>query len=92
MDTTGILLQLVLDLPDLNDRPVYLASRSYQPWIDSALESSPAEQGSEQALLVRYIALRQRAAAGLTFSQLENGNADRPTVTYITDNKGSGRI
>ena len=91
LDTTGILLQLVLDLPDLNGRSVYLASRSYQPWIDSALESSPAEQGSEQALLVRYIAIRQRATAGLAFKQLENGNAE-PTypVTYITDNKGSG--
>ncbi len=93
LDTTGILLQLVLDLPDLNGRSVYLASRSYQPWIDSALESSPAEQGSEQALLVRYIAIRQRATAGLAFNPLENGSAE-PTypVTYITDNKGSGRI
>lgn len=93
LDTTGILLQLVLDLPDLNGRSVYLASRSYQPWIDSALESSPAERGSEQALLVRYIAIRQRVTAGLAFSQLEKGNAE-PTypVTYITENKGSGRI
>jgi hypothetical protein len=91
LEPTGMLQQLVLDLPDLNGRPVYLVSRSYQPWIDSALESSPAEQGSEQALLVRYIALRQRVTAGLTFSQLENGNAE-PTypVTSITGNKGSG--
>jgi hypothetical protein len=89
-DTTGILLQLVLDLPDVGGRPVYLASRSYQPWIDSALETSPAERGSEQALLVRYIALRQRVTSTLTFSQLENGQAE-PTypVTPITGNKSS---
>jgi hypothetical protein len=89
-DTTGILLQLVLDLPDVGGRPVYLASRSYQPWIDSALETSPAERGSEQALLVRYIALRQRVTSTLTFSQVENGQAE-PTypVTPITGNKSS---
>lgn len=88
LDTVDLLLQLVSDLPDLNGRPVYLAARSYQPWIESALESSPAECGPEQALLVRYIAIRQRVASGVRFDQLENGKAE-PTfpVTPITRNK-----
>ena len=87
VDTSGLLSQLVLDLPNLNGRPVYLASRSYQPWIDSALESSPAERGPEQALLVRYIAIRQRVTSGLTFNQFEGGNVE-PTypVTSIKKN------
>ena len=91
LDTTDLLLQLVLDLPDLNGRPVYLAARSYQPWIDSALESSPAEQGPEQALLVRYIAIRQRVTSVLPFGQLENGKAE-PTfpVTPIAGNNSTG--
>ena len=87
LDTTALLHKLVLDLPDLNGRPVYLASRSYQPWIDSALETSSAECGPEQALLVRYIAIRQRVTTSLAFNQLENGNAE-PTfpVTPIEKN------
>lgn len=88
-DIPGLLRQLASDLPDLNGRPVYIAARSYQPWIDGALESSPVERGPEQALLVRYIAVRQPVSSNLAFTQLENGNAE-PTypVTPITGNRG----
>ena len=87
VEASTLLLQLVLDLPDLNGRPVYLATRSYQPWIDSALEGSPAEPGPEQALLVKYVAIRQRVTSALTFNRLENGNTE-PTfpVTPIEKN------
>lgn len=91
VDITALLLQLVADLPDLAGRPVYLISRSYQPWIESALETSLAGRGPEQALLVRHIAIRQRVFAGRSFKAMESGNPE-PTfpVTPITERKQSG--
>ncbi len=71
--------QLLEDLPDLNDRTVYLIARSYQPWLENALVSSPASPGPEQALMVRYLALRQRIKAEFPFGAVENGNPE-PTV------------
>lgn len=77
---TDLLAQLVLDLPDLAGRPVYLTARSYQPWIESSLENISGEVGSEQALMVRYMALRQRVRAGVTFAPIKNGEPE-PTIS-----------
>ena len=74
-----LVVQLLEDLPDLNDRTVYLIARSYQPWLENALVGSPASPGPEQALMVRYLALRQRVKAEFPFSAVENGNPE-PTV------------
>lgn len=76
---TDLLTQLLITLPDLAGRPVYMTARSYQPWIENALENLPGDAGPEQAVMVRYLAVRQRVHADLSFSVLENGNPE-PTV------------
>lgn len=76
---TNLLAQLLLDLPDRNGRSVYIAARSYQPWVEHALENLPVESGPEQAVMVRYLALRQRVKAEIPFGALENGNP-KPTL------------
>ena len=78
-NTADLLTQLVNSLPDLVGRPVYLTARSYQPWIENALDTLPVEIGQEQALMVRYLAIRQRVRTELPFATLENGNPE-PTV------------
>lgn len=74
-----LLGQLIHDLPDLNSRTIYLITRSYQPWLENALASSSASPGPEQALMIRYLALRQRVKAEFSFGTVENGNPE-PTV------------
>ena len=74
-----LLCQLLKELPGLNGRHVYIIARSYQPWIENALLGSPAQPGPEQALMVRYMALRQRVKPELSFGALENGKPE-PTV------------
>jgi hypothetical protein len=78
-DISDLMLQLVCDLPDLNGRPVYIVARSYQPWLDQALANLSLPSGKEQALMVRYLALRQRVQAEYAFPSIENGKAE-PTV------------
>jgi hypothetical protein len=56
-----------------------MTARSYQPWIENALENLSGEAGPEQAVMVRYLAIRQRVHADLSFASLENGKPE-PTA------------
>lgn len=76
VDITAVLAQLVLDLPDRSRRPVYIAARSYQPWVENALDGLGLDKGPEEALLVKYLAYRQPINADLAFGALETGTAN----------------
>lgn len=80
-DMTELLAQMLLALPDLNRRPVYVTARSYQPWVEHALLDLSDEVLPEQALLVRYMAIRQRVKADFAFAPVENGNRE-PTLPF----------
>lgn len=76
VDIPGMLAQMVLNLPDRNKRPVYVTARSYQPWVENALDILGADPGPEEALLVKYLAYRQPVTADLAFGSLEKGTAN----------------
>jgi hypothetical protein len=75
-----LLNQMVLDVRKLNKKPIFIASRSYQPWVESALEEIALEASPEQAVMVRYLALRQRVKSTYVYSPVENGQPE-PTIT-----------
>jgi len=81
----AMLAQMLLQLPDINSRQVYVTARSYQPWVESGLEAMGGEPGPEQGLMIHYMALRHRLEADFPFALVENGNAE-PTVPYSTIN------
>jgi hypothetical protein len=60
-DIEGLLAGLLTRLPPANLRPVYLAVRSYQAWLDSPLARLGGLAAPQQALLVKHLALLQRA-------------------------------
>ncbi len=76
VDMAELLVQLVQDLPDLSGRPVYIVARSYQPWVENALEPLAGYRSPEQALVVKYLALRQPSRADLAFQRLQNGSTE----------------
>ena len=76
MDFSGLLARMIRDLPERNTRPVYIVARSYQPWVETALDALDGDRGPEQALLVKYLAYRQPVTADLAFGALENGGAN----------------
>jgi hypothetical protein len=71
-----LLSDLLLDLPHRANRPVYLCVRSYQAWLESALEDIGAQMGPRQAVMVKHMAITQKSLAALRQQALENGRAE----------------
>ncbi len=79
----AMLAQMLLNLPDINGRPVYITARSYQPWVESALKAMGGEPGPEQGWMIHYMALRHHLETEFSFAAVENGKPE-PTVPYST--------
>ena len=60
-EVTSWLVSLLNGLPYRHSRPVYLCIRSYQSWLESALEDLGAEAGPRQAVMVKHLAVPQKA-------------------------------
>jgi hypothetical protein len=74
-----MLLQLLLSLPDLYSRPVYVCVRSYQSWLEAVLQQHVAEPILYQAVLVRHLAVTRRALQPLAAPAM-NGSTPEPTI------------
>jgi hypothetical protein len=55
-DVSAKLLNLLSRIPDRRDRPVFLCVRSYQAWLESALEDLGARPAERQAVMVKHLA------------------------------------
>jgi len=70
------LVGLLNDLPYRHSRPVYLCIRSYQSWLESALEDLGAEAGPRQAVMVKHLAVPQKAFRSFALPALEGGQPE----------------
>jgi hypothetical protein len=71
-----LLLELLTGLPRRNGRPIYLCVRSYQAWLESALEDFSAEVGPRQAVMVKHMAVSQKSESMLRLPALEKGRPE----------------
>jgi len=55
-----VLLSLLRSLAPSGRRPVYLGVRSYQSWVQPALEALGAQPGPQQALMIKHMVQTQR--------------------------------
>jgi len=70
-------------IPATLGRPVYVAVRSYQAWLESALEQLGAQPMPSQVLLVKHLVNVQRATVPVgRRSRLENTKAE-PAAPFI---------
>jgi hypothetical protein len=65
-------------LPNRSSRPVYLCIRSYLSWLEPALDELGAQASPQQAVMVKHIALAQKATRPVALPALEGG---RPEVS-----------
>jgi hypothetical protein len=71
-------IDLLQHLPYRGSRPLYLCVRSYQSWLEPAIEELGAEAGPLQAVMVKHLAVPQKAARMFALPALEGG---RPEVS-----------
>jgi hypothetical protein len=67
----GLLMSLLRLIGRKCSTRVYISVRSYQAWIESALEELPVFASPRQALLVRHLAVLQKEPASVTLPTFE---------------------
>ncbi len=75
-EVTSWLVGLLNNLPYRHSRPVYLCIRSYQSWLESALEDLGATAGPRQAVMVKHLAVPQKAFRSFALPVLEGGQPE----------------
>lgn len=75
-DDPALLLSLQVALPNKGKRAVHYCVRSYQPWLEDTLTRMGASASQEYVLMVKYMALRQKAGDLLESRVLENGRKE----------------
>lgn len=75
-DVVDRLVELLRDLPHRRSRPVYLCIRSYEYWLEPAVEALGAQPGPRQAVLVRHLAVPQKALRTFALPALEGGTPE----------------
>ncbi len=85
-DVPGLLAELPQLLSPVLKLPVYISVRSYQSWLESALEETCTIVGPRQALLVKHLAHIQRVFAtnGHRLTSLEHAKAE-PTSPIVSN-------
>jgi len=85
-DAAGRLRSLLESTPfNRLSRPIYLCVRSYQSWLEPAMEDLGAEPGPRQAVMVKHLAIPQKALRPLTLPSIEGG---RPEISAPISNSG----
>jgi hypothetical protein len=69
-------IDLLQHLPYRGSRPLYLCVRSYQSWLEPAIENLGADPGPLQAVMVKYLAVPQKAARMFALPALEGGHPE----------------
>jgi hypothetical protein len=72
----GRLVYLLENLVFRHSRPVYLCVRSYQSWLESAVEDLGAEAGPCQVVMVKRLALPLKAARRYALPAIERGQPE----------------
>jgi hypothetical protein len=70
------LVKLLPNVPNRRARPVYACVRSYNSWLESAFDEMAAQEGPSQAVMVKHMAMPQKAARAFVLPALESGHPE----------------
>lgn len=70
------LAELFQGLPHRRSRPIYICVRSYQSWLEPAIDELGAEPGPRQAIMVKHLAVPQKALRPFALPVLEGGHSE----------------
>ena len=78
-DATQLFADLLSNLPNRHSRPIYLCIRSYQSWLENALEDLQASASPTQAVMVKHLAVAQQVKNSFSLPSLEGGQHEITT-------------
>ena len=70
-------------------RPFYICVRSYQAWLEPAIEEMGAAAGERRAVLVKHLMTPQKAARSFALPALEGGQAEisAPPLAHVENRR-----
>lgn len=77
-DLAGKFIALLKKIPNRRSRPVYICIRSYQAWLEAAIEDLGAEAGPRQAVMAKQLVAPYKVRSTFAIPALEGG---QPEVT-----------
>lgn len=77
-DVAEHFLDLLSKIPNRRSRPVYVCVRSYQSWLEAAIEALGAESGPRQAVMAKQLTVQHKAGRTFALPALEGG---QPEIT-----------
>ncbi len=77
-DVQQILIDLFKHVTDRRSRPVYICIRSYQSWLELAIDELGGKSGPRQAVMARQLVTPQRVERLFAIPALEGGQAEAP--------------
>jgi hypothetical protein len=94
------LLELLPHVPHRRSRPIYLCIRSYNSWMEPALEDFEAEVGPRQAVMVKHLAVPQKVVRSFALPALEGGHPEitapisqtQPVQTRLAQKENNGYL
>lgn len=75
-DVATHFFEMIQRLPYRRSRPIYLCVRSYQAWLEPAIENLGAEAGPRQAVMVKHLAIAQKVLRTFAIPALEGGHPE----------------
>jgi len=82
-NVSQVVSDLLLQQPKAATRPVYIAIRSYQAWLETVVRDLECQVGPRQALMVKHLIVQQRVSMlAARHSVLEKYTAE-PTVPLV---------
>ena len=76
---TELVSDLLYNLPNRHSRPVYFCIRSYQSWLENALEDLQADPGPMQVVMVKHLAVAKKVRNSFAIPTLESGTQEITT-------------
>lgn len=81
-NVSQVVTGLLVRQPNQVNRPVYMAIRSYQAWLETVVRDLECQVGPRQGLLVKHLVAQVRSAAMVRHSMLEKYSAE-PNVPMV---------
>ncbi len=78
-EVTTLLADFLQSIPNRRSRTIYICVRSYQSWLGTFLDELGAEPGPRQAVMVKRLAVPEKAGRAIKLPSLEGSRPDLST-------------